>query len=101
FLDHAHIFGIWLLGSYFYEAASHLLHDEFVTERLYRVQFPVVPRTLQKLKHQHPHALSYCPQRRAHGGRGLALSWASIHDDQTTADVLRVRHTGQALIVPA
>ncbi len=36
-------------------------------------------------------------QRRAHGGGGLALARAGIHDDETTADV---RHTGESLIVP-
>ena len=58
---HADIFRIGLLGSHFHEAASHLLHYKLVAKSLDRIQFAVVPGTLEKLQHQDPHALAHRP----------------------------------------
>src|SRR3984957_4321700 len=58
---HPNVLRIGLLGAHFYEAPAHLLHDELVAERLYCVQFAIVPGPLQKLAHQHAHALTHRP----------------------------------------
>src|SRR5580698_8144367 len=83
--DHPYIFRIGLLGADFYEAAPHLLHDEFVAESLDRVQLPVMPRALKKLQHEDAHPLPDSPQRRPHSSSGLTLAGTSIHDNETTA----------------
>src|ERR1700740_1261685 len=87
FFDHAHIFGIGLLCAYFHEAATHLLHHELVAESLDGIEFPVVPRSLQELKHQHPHTLADGAQGCSHGGGSVALAGAGIYDDESTADI--------------
>src|ERR1700691_868634 len=91
-LYHLHIFRVRFLGADFYEAASHLLHDEFVAERLDGVEFAVMPRSLQELQHQNSHPLADGPQRCTHCGGGLSLAWTGVHDDETTA---KIRHNSR------
>src|SRR5205807_8744165 len=86
--DHAHVFRIRLLSAYLHEAAAHLLHDKFVAERLDRVEFAVMPRSFQKLQHEHAHPLPDCPQRRAHRSRGLSFARPGVHDDESAANVV-------------
>ena len=88
---HAHVFRIRLFRAHLHEAATHLLHDEFIAERFYRIQFAIVPRAFQKLQHEHTHALSHGPQRRSHSGSCFALARTSVDNDQTATHVLHKR----------
>src|ERR1700730_18261152 len=94
FFHHPYIFRVRLLGPNLHETTSQLFHDELVAESLDRIQFPGVPGALQKVQHQNAHSLTHRPQGRSHRSRGLALTWAGVHDDETTTDIL---HTRQAL----
>jgi hypothetical protein len=60
---------------------------KFPPEGLHRIQLAVMPGPLEKLQHQHPHAVSHGAQSRAHGGSGLALAGAGIDQDQSFTGV--------------
>ena len=62
-----------------------------VAKSLHRVQFAVMPRPLKELQHQDLHAIPNGAQSGAHGGSGLALASAGVHDDEAFSDVAHVR----------
>ena len=45
------------------------------------VELPVVPRTLQELKHQNAHAVADRAQCGAHGGGRLTLAGTGVDED--------------------
>src|SRR5262249_45010858 len=73
-----------------HEAASHLLHDEFVAEGLNGVELSVMPGAFQELQHQHAHPLTDGAEGGSHGGGGFPLAGTGVHNDQAATNVVHV-----------
>src|SRR5215813_11695169 len=87
-LYHANVFRIGFSAAHFHETAAHLLHHEVVAECLHRIELAIVPRALQKLEHQHFHAVAHGAESSTHGCRSLTLTRTSVDDDQSAMNVI-------------